>query len=632
MTALSTSLGAWTGRVTSRIDRLSERQFALLSFLPGGLLIALIVLAPILAVLGMSVFRINLLRDNNTPFVGTLNYERIGADVNFLEAVPRTVIFAAGATFLIVPLALAAALVLNRRFRGATLLGVALLLPWAVAPVVTGLYWKFIFQAQFGIATGLMNIFGFADGPVVWLGEPNIAMGVAVVATAWRSVPLPALLLLAALKTIPESLYRAAKMDGATAWQTFRYVTVPGIRTTLFVVTILSIILSLQVFDMLFTLTGGGPGRSTTVIAYYVYQRAVLDLNFGYSAALAVFLLVVIVICSSALLLVRVRDRRAVQSAEELSELSLVRASSVSALRERLAAGTAAGGTRDPGPSARRGLPRWVTRWLFAGGVGILLFWLLGPIVWIAITSLQPEGAVTVLPPRLTTELRLSNYTNLLTDPAWINSIIQSFEITILVTIFSIVFAALAAYPLARLELPGKRPMMAVLVFTQMVPSIVLAIPMLLIVQSLGVKDTIFALVVVNVAFWLPLIVWLLRGVFEAVPRALESAARIDGCSRLGTLFRVTIPAAAPGIAAIAILLLIGTWNEFLFAVVIGDKDVVTVTRRIAYLPTVSGPTGQAPFTIQAAAAVVAILPCLLLVLAFQRRLVQGLSQGFVKG
>ena len=117
------SIGSWTGRVTSRIDRLSERQFALLSFLPGGLLVALIVLPPILAVLGMSLFRIELLRDNNTPFVGLLNYERIGADANFLEAVPRTIIFAAGTTLLMVPLALAAALLLNRRFRGVVAAG-----------------------------------------------------------------------------------------------------------------------------------------------------------------------------------------------------------------------------------------------------------------------------------------------------------------------------------------------------------------------------------------------------------------------------------------------------------------------------------------------------------------------------
>jgi multiple sugar transport system permease protein len=268
VTTVTASIGSWTGRLTSRIDRLSERQFALLSFIPGAVLVGLIVIPPILAVLGMSVFRINLLRDTNTPFVGLLNYQRIGGDDKFLEAVPRTVIFAAGTTLITVPFALGAALLLNRRFRGVAFLGVALLLPWAVAPVVTGLYWKFIFQSQFGVATQIMNALGFANGPVVWLGEPDVAMGVAVAATAWRSIPLPALLLLAALKTIPDALYRAARMDGAGSWASFRYVTMPAIRNTLLIVTILTIILSLQVFDVLFTLTGGGPGRSTTVISY----------------------------------------------------------------------------------------------------------------------------------------------------------------------------------------------------------------------------------------------------------------------------------------------------------------------------------------------------------------------------
>jgi ABC-type sugar transport system permease subunit len=632
VTTVTGSIGSWTGRLTSRLDRLSERNFALLSFVPGALLVGVIVIPPILAVLGMSLFRINLLRDANTPFVGLLNFERIGGDDKFLEAVPRTIIFAAGTTLITVPLALAAALLLNRSFRGVTFLGIALLLPWAVAPVVTGLYWKFIFQSQFGVATAVMNALGLANGPVVWLGQPDVAMGVAVAATAWRSIPLPALLLLAALKTIPDALYRAARMDGAGALASFRYVTLPAIRNTLLIVTILSIILSLQVFDVLFTLTGGGPGRSTTVISYYVWETTVKLLNFGYSAALAIFLLGVIVLCSSLLLAARLRDRGRVTQDEDTASLSQIRVRADEPKAARLLALRAQQTAIDEPERPRRELPRWLPRILLGVGVGMLLFWLLAPIVWIAITSLQPEGAVTSLPLRLTLEPRLSNYTQLLTDPAWIESILQSLVVTVSTAVLAIVLAALAAYPLARLNLPGKGAIMSVLIFTQMVPAIVLAIPILLAVQNLGLKDTISALVVVNVAFWMPLIVWLLRGVFEEVPRALESAARIDGCSRLGTLFRITIPAAAPGIAAVAILLLIGTWNEFLFAVIIGDREVVTVTRRIGYLPTLSGPEGQAPFTLQAAAAIVAILPCLVLVLAFHRRLVQGLSQGFVKG
>ena len=195
-----------------------------------------------------------------------------------------------------------------------------------------------------------------------------------------------------------------------------------------------------------------------------------------------------------------------------------------------------------------------------------------------------------------------------------------------------LVIGALAAYPLARLDVPGRRVLLSVLIFTQMVPAIVLAIPVLMLFQGLGLKDTVAALVLINVAFWLPLIVWLLRNVFEDVPRSLEWAARMDGCSRLGTLFRVTIPAAGPGMAAAAILVLIGTWNEFLFAVVLGDHNAVTMTRRISQIQVIGSAGGVPPFTLAAAAGILVALPCLLLVLIFHRRIVKGLTEGYVKG
>jgi multiple sugar transport system permease protein len=126
--------------------------------------------------------------------------------------------------------------------------------------------------------------------------------------------------------------------------------------------------------------------------------------------------------------------------------------------------------------------------------------------------------------------------------------------------------------------------------------------------------------------------------VFEDVPIAIEKAARIDGCTRLGTLFRVTIPTAVPGIAAAAILLLIGTWNEFLFAVILGDKYAVTITRRISFTEsfnklseTVSSLNVPPPAHVIATAGVMAVLPCLVLVLLFHRRIISGLTEGFVK-
>ena len=170
------------------------------------------------------------------------------------------------------------------------------------------------------------------------------------------------------------------------------------------------------------------------------------------------------------------------------------------------------------------------------------------------------------------------------------------------------------------------------MIFTQMVPEIVLGIPVLLIFVNLGLKDTVIGLVLVNVAFLLPLVVWLLRNIFDAVPRSLESSARIDGATRLGTLFRITIPAASAGIAATAILLLISTWNEFLFAVILGDTGAVTVTRRIGFIDSPTSVSAEPPYTLQAAAGGLAALPCILLVFLFHRRISSGLTEGYVKG
>jgi ABC-type sugar transport system permease subunit len=625
-------LGSLPGRVAGRLDRLSDRKFAFLAFLPGGLLVGLVLIPPILSVLAVSLFRIELLKDDRIFFVGLRNYFRLFEDTAFVDAVPRTVVFALGTTLLTVPLALATALVLNRRFRGASLLGVALLLPWAVAPVVTGLYWKFIFQSQFGIATGLANIFGLANGPVLWLSQPLTAIVVAMVASAWRTVPLMAILLLAALKTIPESQYRAAKMDGATTLQTFRYVTLPSIRNTLLVVSILSLILSLQTFDVLFTLTGGGPGTSTTVIIYYIYKSAIGTLSFGYSGALATFLFVVIALCSSLLLIARLRNRNK-EPDETIDETAVVLGSPIRATVIAPPPDTSTETVPYLPPRRRRiSVPAPIRRVATGAAIGALLLWILGPIVWIAIASIQPEAAVTTRPPQLTLDLQLDHYANLFARRDWQGSIAVSLQVTILVTLLSLVLGAMAAYPLARLDLPGKRTLLTILIFTQMVPAIVMAIPVLLIFRAVGLKDTVAGLVLVNVAYWLPLIIWLMRNVLEDVPISLERAARIDGCSRLGTLFRVLVPAARPGVAAVAILLLVGTWNEFLFAVILGDRNAVTVTRLIGFLDNTIGPDGPPPFTVLAAAGIVAILPCLVLVMLFHRRVVAGLTQGFVKG
>jgi multiple sugar transport system permease protein len=621
MTSIARSVGGVGGLVTRRLDRLTERQFAFLAALPSLLIIGLVLLPPILAVLVMSLFRIELVRDTNTPFVGLGNYQRILRDADFMAAVPRTIVLGIATTALSIPLALFAAMVLNRAFRGATLLGVAILLPWAIAPVVTGQFWQFIFNSHFGILTGIANALGLADGSVRWLEDTRLALGVAVVATAWRNLPLLALILLAALKQVPESQYRAARMDGATAWETFRHITVPSIRTSLLLVSVLSIILSLSIFDILFTLTGGGPGRDTTVMPYYVYLRAFQNLSLGYSAALAVVLLATVVGCS--LLLVWVRFRRSGSDRASGDRGSVVPAADVRAvpLAELPA----------PEPRRRVRLPPAIGRVAFGIGAVALAVWLLAPIVWIAIASLQQEGAVTTAPPELSLLPTFDRYGYLLGHPRWAGSLVVSSVVALSTMVITLVLGAIAAYPLARLQLWGRNGLLAILAFTQMIPGVVMAIPILLMFQWAGLRDTIAGLVIIDTAFLLPLVIWLLRNYIADVPVSMESAARIDGCSRLGTLFRVTLPAAAPGIAAVAILVLIACWNEFLFALVLGDREAVTVTRRITDLQSLS-PIYGVIYTERAAAGMLAVLPPLLLVVIFHRRIVGGIAQGLGKG
>ena len=617
-------------RLSRRIDRMSDRRFGLLLFVPAAVLVGLIVFPPIVAVLVMSLFRIELLKDGPTRFVGLDNVGRMLEDSFFMDSVPRTLLFALGATALTVPLALGTALLMNRRTKFDTPLAIALLLPWAIAPIVTGFFWRFMFQPSFGLATQVSNGLGLTDGPVPWLQDPTTALVLAMVATAWRSVPLLALIMLSALKAIPNQLYRAARMDGATPWQAFRSVTLPSIGPTLLIATILQIIISLQVFDLLFQLTRGGPGFETTTITYYIFTAAFDNLSLGYSALLAIFLMLVIVAASGLTLYLRAgRARRRARLDADQNDL-------VEAERLHMDGFGWDAEDADPPPARRRlrmpALPAPVRRIATVVAVGLLLLWSIGPTLWILVASLQPESAITSVPLDLVPWLDFSQYVDLLSNPKWLSSIWVSLVMTVGSTIITLLIGALAAYPLARLEVPGKRWAVGVLMFTYTVPAIVLLIPLLFMFNALNLTDSVTGLIIAHVAFSLPLTIWLLRNIFASVPAAIEKSARMDGATRLGTLFRVTIPAASAGIAATAILLLISVWNEFLFAVVLGNQGAVTVTRRIGYINSPAGISGEPPYTYQAAAGIVAVLPVIILVILFHRRIRSGLTEGYLKG
>jgi ABC-type sugar transport system permease subunit len=168
------------------------------------------------------------------------------------------------------------------------------LLPWAIPSVVNGIMWKWTLNPSYGSLNGLLYSLGIIDKYIIWLGDPKLALGMVVMADIWKETPFIMLLFLAALQTIPHDLYEAARVDGSTAVQSFFYITLPLIRPTLFVAVALRTIWALKSFDLIYTLTAGGPSSGTTVVGYYTYLKSFVSLQLGRGAAVAFIMTAVV--------------------------------------------------------------------------------------------------------------------------------------------------------------------------------------------------------------------------------------------------------------------------------------------------------------------------------------------------
>ena len=227
-----------------------------------------------------------------SQWTGLDNYQRLLADPTFSLALRNSVYFTAVEVVAVVALSLVVALLLNTPSGRHPFFRVALLIPWALAPVANAVLWKWIYNANYGVLNALAVQLGIVDHKVVWLGDPFLALNMILVADAWKAIPFITLLLLAGLQNIPGQLYRAARVDGAGAWARFRYVTLPGLRTPLLVAIVLQSIWALKVFDLIYVLTKGGPRDGTVVLNFLAWRVTFNFLDVGYGAAIASVLFV----------------------------------------------------------------------------------------------------------------------------------------------------------------------------------------------------------------------------------------------------------------------------------------------------------------------------------------------------
>ena len=218
---------------------------------------------------------------------GLENFAWILDDADFRAALGHTFYFTVVSVSLEVVLGVLVALLLDQEFYGRAFVRALLILPWALPTIVNAVMWRLIYNPEYGSLNALLVQLGLMDNYRSWLGDPQTAMNMIILADVWKTYPLIALMVLAGLQTIPKDLYEAAIMDGAGAWRRFWSITFPGILGALSVALVLRAIEAFKVFDIIYVMTRGGPADATKTVSFFVYQESFTYLRAGSGAAYA---------------------------------------------------------------------------------------------------------------------------------------------------------------------------------------------------------------------------------------------------------------------------------------------------------------------------------------------------------
>ena len=288
------------------------RHFLLHAFLLLPLLFLMALIGfPIVYNLLMSVQEVNIgnLADLARPFVGLDNYAQVLADPAFRKVALNSLVFVSANMVGQIGLGLAAATFFARRFPGAHFMRGVLLSPWILPALVVGALWKWIFATEYGLANHVLIGLSLIARRVNWLSDPSVSLASVTIANIWFGMPFSMILIAAGLSGIPQEHYEAASLDGAGALARFRFITWPALRPTLLAVACLVVIYTMRAFDLIFTLTGGGPLDSSNVLPLLSYQFSFQQFRFGMGAAIGTFAFAIVFVV--ALLYVRTIGKEA---------------------------------------------------------------------------------------------------------------------------------------------------------------------------------------------------------------------------------------------------------------------------------------------------------------------------------
>ncbi|GIE90993.1 ABC transporter permease [Actinoplanes regularis] len=646
------------GSLTGTQRRLGrDWRLAALFLAPTAVLVGALVLVPIVQSFITSTTERH---GADSVFVGLDNYRSLAGDQQFRTGVVNSFVFTAYAEVFKVMLGLAAALLLHRLRRGRALLTGLLLVPWVVPTVVTAFSWRSLLDPIFGSVNALLTGSGIVpllaslhlvdSWPAGWLSDPALAMPSVILVNVWKGVPFFTVCFLAGLKAIPAEHYEAATIDGATPWQRFRHVTLPGLRHVITVTVTLSSIWTFNNFDLVWLLTQGGPGDVTAPYVLVAYTKAILQLQYGAGAAVTLVMLPII----AGLVFVLVRllrqdsgNRRPRWTGPTRTAFGWVVTAGVTALlflaspeifwKVAVVLGIllliVAGIGRVLSALDHRG-GRRASAAVSRAGTGValagLLAFVLGPMYWIAVTAFKSESQVVMRDNDLwPTPWTLDQFGALFTSQPFGRWYLNTLMVSAASTTVALLCAALAGYALARLRFRGAQGFTVTVLLTYVMPGALLFIPLYQLLIEARLTDSLWSLVLTYPTFTLPFATWLLTGYFASIPVDLEEAALVDGSTRIQAFRRVVLPLARPGLLAVALFTLTNAWNEFLFAFVFITKDEYK-TLPVGMQSMIAGdvvPQGQL-----AAASLLVSIPVVVMYAFGQRFLTEGLTAGAVKG
>jgi multiple sugar transport system permease protein len=623
---------------------------AYLFALPMVLLLFGLIGYPIVRALILSFY--NVTGITNRGWYGLTNYERLWTDSRFRESVAITFRFAIISVFFKFVIGLAAAHLLSyRRLHFRSILTGLVLLPWIVPEIVAAMTWRGLYDPVFGGLNTLLLKLGLIDKGIAWLGDYQLALPAVIAVNVWKGIPFFTIIFLAGMKAIDRELYDAAAVDGANPWQRFLVVTLPGLRYVIIVACLLSLIFTLNAFGLVFILTGGGPGGATRLFSILAYEYAIGSLR--YSAGVAVAMSVVPVLLVLIIILGRYLRADSDSPAERHGLLSdigwaiglpfrlvgrligFVLSTLMSPIEWTCSAiaNTAhvayLRGNPERERSYRRLNRRLVDLFVYVS-LGGLLAVLLFPFYWVFVTAFKTEDQIRTFdsvfwPSPWTTE----NFRYMLQDtqfPRWFWNTVQVAAVSTLISVF---VAALGAYALVRLRWRGAGVMSTAILFSYLMPTVMLFIPLYRIFTELHLINRLGVLMVAYPTFGLPFACWLLMGYYRSIPKELEDASLLDGANHFQTFRRIVLPLTTPALLTVALFAITGAWNEFLFAFVfITPESSRTLPVGLANM--VIGDIF--PFGHMFAASIMTAIPVTIIYALAQRFMVEGLTAGSVKG